>query len=305
MRPSHVGLGQRLLWRLEAFGFDLISTLMRLLPVEAASSLGGSLFKTLGPLTSLHRTVTRNIDLAFPDIDLAERQRIAHASWEHLGRMAAEFTMLDRLTPASGRIEVVGGERLRNLAENKVSAVLISGHFSNFEIMAAAIVDSGLRCQITYRAANNPYFDARIVRARRSYGVTLFSPKGVDGSRELLQAMNRGESVAFLNDQKFGGGIAAPFFGRIAHTASGPTRMALRGDGKLVPMSVQRVKGARFRVVVHEPIVLERTGDREADLAAGVAQVNAFVEARVRERPEEWWWVHKRWPSEAYAKAKG
>jgi len=304
MRPSKVGLGQALLWRLEAFGFDLVSALVRLLPVEAASSFGGGLFGMLGPLTGLNRTVERNIELAFPDMDPAERKRIARSSWEHLGRMAAEFTMLDRLTPASGRIEVVGGERLRHIAENNIPAVLISGHFSNFEIMAAAIVASGVRCQITYRAANNPHFDARIVRNRRSYGVELFSPKGSDGSRELLQAMKRGESVALLNDQKFGGGIAAPFFGHIAYTASGPTRMALRGDGRLVPMSVQRVKGARFRVVVHEPIVLVRTGDRNADLAAGVAQVNAFVEARVRERPEEWWWVHKRWPNEAYA-AKG
>jgi len=302
MRPKRVGLGQRLLWRLEVLGYDLVSALVRLLPVEAASSFGAALFGTLGPLIPLNRLVERNIELAFPEKDRAERKRVAHASWEHLGRMAAEFTMLDRLTPASGRIEVVGGERLRELAANNISAVLISGHFSNFEIMAAAIVDSGLRCQITYRAANNPYFDARIVRARRSYGVTLFSPKGVDGSRELLQAMNRGESVAFLNDQKFGGGIAAPFFGHIAYTAAGPTRMALGGDGRLVPMSVQRIRGARFRVVVHEPIVLERTGDRKADLAAGVAQVNAFVEARVRERPEEWWWVHKRWPNEAYPK---
>jgi Kdo2-lipid IVA lauroyltransferase/acyltransferase len=301
MRSKTAGLGQRLLWRLEAFGFDLISGLIRLLPVEAASSLGATIFRSLGPLIPLNRLVENNLLLAFPEMDRAERQRIALASWEQLGRMAAEFTMLDRLTPASGRIEVVGGERLRHLAEHNIPAVLISGHFSNFEIMAAVIVASGLRCQITYRAANNPYFNDRIVRARRSYGVELFSPKGVDGSRELLQAMNRGESVAFLNDQKFGGGIAAPFFGHIAHTAAGPTRMALRGDGRLFPMSVQRTQGARFRVVVHEPIVLTRTGDREADLAAGVAQVNAFVEARVRERPEEWWWVHKRWPNEAYA----
>lgn len=303
MRPSRVGLGQRLLWRLEVFGFDLVSAGLRLLPVEAASNLGASVFGTLGPLTGLHRVVTRNIELAFADMDPAEQRRIAQASWEHLGRMAAEFTMLDRLTPASGRIEVVGAERLRHIAENNIPAVLISGHFSNFEIMAAVIVDCAVRCQVTYRAANNPYFDERIVQARRSYGVELFSPKGVDGSRELLQAMNRGESVAFLNDQKFGDGVAAPFFGRTAHTAAGPTRMALRSDGRLVPMSVQRTKGARFKVIIHEPIVLARTGDRKADLAAGVAQVNAFVEARVRERPEEWWWVHKRWPNEAYAKA--
>jgi KDO2-lipid IV(A) lauroyltransferase len=301
MRPKTVRLSQRALWRLEVFGYDLVAALIRLLPVEAASGLGAAIFRTLGPVIPLNRLVQQNLELAFPELAREERARIGKESWEHLGRMAAEFTMLDRLTPASGRVEMVGLERFEELARTNHPAVLISGHFSNFEMMAAVIVASGLRCQITYRAANNPYFDQRIVQARRSYGVTMFSPKGIDGSRELLQAMNRGESIAFLNDQKFGGGVAAPFFGHIAHTAAGPTRMALRGDGRLFPMSVQRTKGARFRVVIHEPIVLTRTGDREADLAAGVAQVNAFVEARVRERPEEWWWVHKRWPNEAYA----
>jgi KDO2-lipid IV(A) lauroyltransferase len=304
MRSQQASLGQRLLWRLEVLGFDLIRALIRLLPVETASNFGAWLLGGLGPRTPLQRLVERNIELAFPEKDAAERARIAKESWRHLGRMGAEFTMLDRLTPASGRVEVVGRERLEAIARDNIPAVLISGHFSNFEIMAAVIVDSGVRCQVTYRAANNPHFDARIVRARRSYGVELFSPKGVDGSRELLKAMKRGESVSFLNDQKFGDGVPLPFFGHIAYTAAGPTRMALSRDGRLVPMSVQRTTGARFRVVIHEPIVLERTGDRKADVAAGVAQINAFVEARVRERPEEWWWVHKRWPNEAYPKRK-
>jgi KDO2-lipid IV(A) lauroyltransferase len=103
-----------------------------------------------------------------------------------------------------------------------------------------------------------------------------------------------------MNDQKFNAGPAAPFFGRPAHTASGPTHLALKFGAALQPMSVQRLKGARFRVIVHDPIPLARTGDRAADLQAGVEKVNAFVEARVRERPAEWFWVHKRWPAAAY-----
>ena len=178
--------------------------------------------------------------------------------------------------------------------------MLISGHFSNWEVMAAAIVHLGVRCQITYRAANNPLIDQRIIEGRRRYGVQLLAPKGGDGSREILDAMKRGESVAILNDQKFNGGVAAPFFGRTVHTAPGATRLALRFGCEMIPLSVQRTRGARFRVVVHEALPLPRTGDRAADIAAGVAAVNAFVEARVRERPHEWFWVHKRWPAEAY-----
>ena len=65
-------------------------------------------------------------------------------------------------------------------------------------------------------------------------------------------------------------------------------------------MSVQRLPSARFRVTVHDPILLEDTGERERDVEAGVRKINAFVEDRIRERPAEWFWVHKRWPSAAY-----
>jgi KDO2-lipid IV(A) lauroyltransferase len=107
-----------------------------------------------------------------------------------------------------------------------------------------------------------------------------------------------------MNDQKFNAGLSVPFFGAPAMTAPGPTRYALRFDTVLQPMSVQRLQGARFRVVVHPPIELENTGHRQHDVAAGVAKVNAFMEERIRERPAEWFWVHKRWPREVYGEAK-
>ena len=105
-----------------------------------------------------------------------------------------------------------------------------------------------------------------------------------------------------MNDQKFNGGVAAPLFGVTAHTAPGPSRLALRYDAPLQPMSVERKDKAHFRVVVHPEIRLERTGDRTADIEAGVRRINAFIEDRIRARPAEWWWVHKRWPNELYKK---
>lgn len=287
-------------WRVEALGFDLISAVLRRFPVDWVSSLGAALFKRLGPLTRSHRIAGRNIDLAFPNLTRSEREALLAAQWDNLGRTFFEFPLTDRLTPRSGRVEVVGRERLEAIAASRTPAVLISGHFANWEVMAAVIVDAGVECQVTYRAANNPYIDERIKAGRARYGVRLFAPKGGEGARDLLEAMQRGESVALMNDQKFNGGLAAPFFGRIVHTASGPTRLALKFGSMLQPMSVQRTGGARFRVVVHEPIRLERTGDRAQDLETGVRKVNAFMEARIRERPGEWFWVHRRWPWEAY-----
>lgn len=291
---------QNLIWRAEALGFDLASAALRLLPVDWVSGLGAALFKALGPLTGSHRIAERNIRLAFPELDARGRAALLKAQWDNLGRTFFEFPLSDRLTPESGRVDVVGAERLAAIAASGRPAVFVSGHLANWEVMASVIVNAGLPCQITYRAANNPYVDRRIKQGRARYGVRLFAPKGGEGARELLEAMDRGESVALMNDQKFNGGPAVPFFGIPANTASGPTRLALRCGVDLQPMSVQRLGGARFRVVVHEPIPVVDTGDRAADLEAGVAKVNAFVEARVRERPAEWFWVHKRWPKSAY-----
>jgi KDO2-lipid IV(A) lauroyltransferase len=294
---------ERLLWRLEAAGFDLVAGLLRLAPVDVASGFGGWLLRTLGPHSGADRTIRRNLELAFPERSQAERDAIRIASWEELGRFVAEFTMLDRLTPASGRVEVIGAERLAAIAKGGEPVLMISGHFSNFEIMAAAIVSAGVRCQVSYRPANNPYFDERVVRARASYGVTSLAPKGAGGAREIMRALHRGESVAMLIDQKFNAGVASPIFGHMAHTSAGPVKLAHRIGGKVTPLAVRRLKGARFQVEVYEPIVLAATGDAEADTEAGVRQLNAFIEDRVRERPESWFWAHKRWPKSMYKKA--
>ncbi|MDO9473374.1 MAG: lysophospholipid acyltransferase family protein [Caulobacter sp.] len=299
-KPRPSGL-QGLVWRFEAVGFDLLTAICRLFPVDVISDFGGAAARLIGPLTSTHRTARENLMLAFPDMDEAERQRLLTAQWDNTGRTMFEFPLMDRILPSTGRVEMVNAERLAEISRDREAVVFVSGHLSNWEVMPAAIVDQGVDCLMTYRAANNPYVDKRIRDARYRYGVRLFAPKGGEGAKELLEALGNGQSVALMNDQKFNAGLPVPFFGHPAMTAPGPTRLALRFGTVLQPMSVERLKGARFRVIVHPPIAVERTGDRAADIEAGVRKVNAFLEDCVRKRPEEWFWVHRRWPNETYA----
>lgn len=290
-------------WMLEAALFDAISGLARLFPIDSVSNFGGSLFRRLGPLTRAHRIAERNLRIAFPEADDAEITRLLRAQWIELGRSLSEFLVLDRVVADTDRLQVEREAALSAIAAGEGPVVFISGHFSCFELMAAAIIKAGVKCQITYRAMNNPYVDASVRKNRFRYGVRLFAPKGLEGARELMKGLQRGESVALMNDQKFNGGVAAPLFGHMAHTAPGPATFALRFGIPLQPMSVQRVgPGARFKVIVHDQIRLEDTGDREADIAAGVRRINAFIEDRVRARPTEWFWVHRRWPNEEYRK---
>jgi KDO2-lipid IV(A) lauroyltransferase len=300
MTETPAKIRQIVAWRFEAFAFDCAQFLSRQFPVDVVSDFGSWLARKLGPLSSAHRVAEANLRVVFPHAPDAEIARLLDAQWGETGRWFVEFLILDRIVAEPGRVEVEGAERLAALAEGGGQAVLISGHFSTFEVMSATIVRAGVRCQITYREANNPYVDRRIAEIRRRYGVTLFAPKGTDGARALLRALARGESVALMNDQKFNGGVAAPFFGLAAYTAPGPASFALRFGIPIQPMSVQRREKARFKVIVHEPFRLTDTGNREADIRAGVMRINAFMEERILARPTEWFWVHRRWPNELY-----
>jgi KDO2-lipid IV(A) lauroyltransferase len=291
---------QDVIWRLEAVGFQALFAFLRLLGVERASALGGWLLRSLGPLTGTQKTVMRNLRIAFPEMPPDRREALAREQWDRTGRTFAELAVMDQLTPAGGRVEVVGMERLHALRDSGRPAVLISGHLANFEVMAAVIMASGVPCQVTYRAANNPYVDALIRKSRERYGIRLFAPKG-DGTRDLMAGMKRGDSIALLVDQKYNQGPEVEFFGQPVNASPGAARLALKFGTVMQPLSVVRLPGARFRVTAHEPITVRETEDKAAAVLAGIQAANRFVEDRVREVPEDWFWVHKRWPDRVYA----
>lgn len=292
------GLRQDIVWRLEALAFQVLFGFLRLIGVEGASAFGGGLLRWLGPLTGTHKTVRRNLRIAFPEMEAAELDRLAIDQWEQTGRTFAELAVMDRLTPEGGRVDVVGLDRLHAVRDSGQPVVLISGHLANFEVMAAVIMAAGVPCQVTYRAANNPYVDALIRKSRERYGIRLFAPKG-DGTRELMAGMKRGDSIALLVDQKYNQGPEVEFFGQPVNASPGAARLALKFGTVMLPLSVVRLPGVRFRVTAHDPIAVGGTDKAQAVLD-GIQAVNRFVEDRVREVPVDWFWVHKRWPDAVY-----
>ncbi len=295
---------QRLQWRIETLAWDVLYWApMKALGPERASNVAGGLFRRLGPLFSQHRTAVRNLRLAFPDWDEARIQKVAREAWENLGRTAGELPHLPRIDLNDGRrVEVVHAERLDAIRMSGRGAVVISGHFANWEVMAAVICQRPVDCLVTYRMLNNPHIDRRLNRVRLSYGIGVLAPKGL-GTRELMRALSSGRAVALMNDQKFNQGLALPFFGHDAMTAPGATRLAYKYGVPIVPVSTVRTGPARFRVTVHPSIEPLASGDIDADVARTVGEINRFIEARVREAPGQWFWQHRRWPREAWKEA--
>lgn len=291
-----------LLHRIEDFGFGAYMGHFAKMPIEKAARQGGALLRRLGPLSSAHTTALRNLRLAFPNETERWRRDVADAMWDGIGRTVGEFPHLPEIRAYTNdsRITVKNAERLDAIRESGKGAVFISGHFSNWELMPVAIAQRPCPCQMTYRPANNPLIDARILKIRQGYGAKLQSAKGKEGGMGLLRALSRGDSVALMNDQKYNEGVAAPLFGHDCMTADGPTRLAMRFGALLQPMSVKRVGDARFEAVVHEPIPVPESA---AGIVDTVRLINAFMEAHIRAAPEQWFWVHRRWSKETWAKA--
>lgn len=302
---AKAGFMRRAVWRLEALIYDVIGLLLKPFSFDAISGFGGWLLRRIGPLTSKHHIAETGLRTAFPDAPEAEITQWLTEQWDNTGRTFAEFLILHRIKvfEEPSRVIVHGLEHLENLRVTGGAAVIVTGHFANWEIMAAVLTQSGLPVQITYRKINNPYIDKRVRAKREAYGTKLLVPKsGPRGARQLLGALSNGESVALLNDQKFNQGLALPFFGVDAMTAPGPTRLALKSGAPILLLSITRNK-AQFEMTIEPPLYLNNTGNRTKDTETGVRQIIAFTEDRIRENPGQWFWVHRRWPKTLYKKS--
>jgi KDO2-lipid IV(A) lauroyltransferase len=292
-------LRRRVRYPLEAVAASLVFGFFGLFTATTASALGGFLGRVLGPWLPPSRIADRNLRQFLPEKTRSERKAIIRGVWDNLFRVAAEMPHLDALwnEGTDGNVEVLGKEHWDALIASGRPAVIFTAHIGNWEILPVGARSYGKRVGVTYRQANNPIVNELINKQRQAFDTTLI-PKGPDGARELVRFMKRGEWIALLLDQKMNDGIPVPFFGVPAMTAPGAVHLALRFKCPLLPTRVERLGGTRFRVTVYPPIMVPE-GDRTQATYNAMVQINGLIEQWVRERPEQWFWVHNRWPAES------
>ena len=250
----------------------------------------------IGPFLGISKHARRNIKRAFPELSESDIADVIRGMWDNLGRVAAEYPHLRKIGvfEPGGRVEIHGLEHINRAVASGRRMIIFSGHIANWEIAALAAVQYGISVAQIYRAANNPLVDRMIARFRDDRGE--FIPKGAVAARRAIAALRRGAHLTLLADQKMNDGIPVPFFGRLAMTAPALASLALRFDCDVLPLRVERLDGARFRVTVFPPLPLTRSGEPHADAAALMVRVNALLETWIRDRPEQWLWLHRRWP---------
>ena len=302
--PSLIDLRHRLEYGLLRAGV----TLFRLLPVDLAVSLSARVWRITGPRSRRHARALSNLQLAFPEMTTAEREGIALAMWENMGRVVAEMMLLDRIVKQPDRMEIVNQETLTSRIGQPGPQIGVTLHMGNWELAAWGCAACGAKLAGVYRPLVNPYVD-RMLRKQREplYSGGLFAkggahdkgPAGQRTARRMTDFVRQGGHLAFVIDQVDRRGIAIPFSGGEARFTPVPTMIARHVGARIWMARCLRIgKGTRFRIELKE-LEVKRTKNREDDIRDITCAIFSQFESWIREAPDQWLWFNTRWVHES------
>jgi KDO2-lipid IV(A) lauroyltransferase len=246
----------------------------------------------------LRRTGLRNLEIAFPQMPAAERERLLRRLYRHLGRQLAEFCRMPRYTRDNtrGLIRYEGLEHYLAARERGQGVLIITGHLGAWELSSFWHSLMGYPMTMVIRRLDNPRVDRLVNGIRCLHGNRVVHKD--DFARGLLAAMRQGDTVGILMDTNMTPpqGVFVPFFGTPACTASGLARVALRTGAAVLPgFLVWEDAEQQFVLRFGPEIPLLRTGDDERDIVENTARFTAAIEESIRCSPDQWLWVHRRW----------
>jgi KDO2-lipid IV(A) lauroyltransferase len=268
-------------------------SLFKILGLRISSAIGGKIFEIIGPLFRSRNLIHSNIKKALPDINLKDLNNITKLMWNNYGRVFAEYMFIKdfRTDRSSSKIKIEGQEILDKIKREGKPVVFISGHFSNFELMAMHIEKSGIKLSAIYRPLNNIFLNKIMERIRKKYICKNQIKKGIGGMKKLINLKKENYSTALMIDQRVSEGILSNFFNHKALTTTVPAQLVKKYRIPVVPIFIERINDINFRIVIKNPVNF----NNELSIKDITEQLNRILEQMILFKPEEWIWSHNRW----------
>ncbi len=269
----------------------LFLTIARRVPFNLRSRLGGRFVGfTAAVLPGIRKRIERNLALIFPDMSAADVKSLRQRNAYIMGRTLTEILFNeDQLTDhVPFEVSGPGLATIEDAAAQGKGAILVSGHFGQWDATRILLKERGLEVGAIYRPNNNPFYEPYFLRGIEAAGQPIF-PRGNEGLKAMIRHLRKGGRVAILADQHLDEGAVLPLLGRPSYTTLSPAQMALRHKAPLVPVwGIRDDKAGIVRVVLEEPIAHSTPEEM-------MTAFNASLEARIRANPEQWHWAHRRW----------
>ena len=264
-----------------------------ILGANFASKLSGKIFEKIGPHFRSKKVIHSNIKRAFPNINEKNLKNIETSMWNNYGRVFAEYMFMKNFRSGNlaSNITIEGEEILDELKKNKKQVVFISGHLSNFELMAMNLEKKGINLATIYRPLNNIFLNKIMEKIRKKYICKNQIKKGVGGLKNLVKLKRKNFSTALMIDQRVSEGILSNFFNKKALTTSIPAQLVKKFNIPIVPVYIEREKDIKYKIKIDNPLIFSN----ENSIQYITDELNKVLEKMILKKPDHWIWSHNRW----------
>ena len=267
--------------------------LFKILGLNFSSKIGGKLFEKIGPLFRSKKIIHANIKRALPDISHENLNEIVKLMWNNYGRVFAEYIFIKdfRNGKYSSNIKIEGQDILEKIKQTEQQVIFVSGHLSNFELMAMHLEKTGIKLSAIYRPLNNIFLNPLMEKIRKKYICKHQIKKGIGGMKKLMSLKKENFSTALMIDQRVSEGIFSNFFDQRALTTTIPAQLIKKFKIPVVPIHIQRNNGPNFKITIQKPIIFSE----ETSIQNITDKLNYVLENLIKIKPEQWIWSHNRW----------
>ena len=258
-----------------------------------SSRLSGKIFELIGPFFRSKTIIHSNIKRAIADVESKNLENITKLMWNNYGRLFAEYMFIKdfRDGKLSNKIQINGQEILDKIKKSNKQVIFISGHFSNFELMAMCLEKAGIKLSAIYRPLNNIFLNIIMERIRKRYICKYQIKKGIGGVKKLIDLKKNNFSTALMIDQRVSEGILSNFFNQKALTTTLPAQLVMKFHIPVVPVYIERINDLNFKISVSDPINFSK----DTSIEIITEELNQILEKMILKNPEQWIWSHNRW----------
>ena len=283
---------KKIIYFIEFLLVEFLFIICKIIGYKSASNLGFFIGKNFGNFFRKKKSIIENLHKSKIAIKISENQFVNNVLGNY-GRILAEYPFLKdfRKNKLEQFIKIDGIENLNKIKNNNKPVVFISGHFNNFELMAMQIEKNGINLAAIYRPLNNVFLNKTMEQIRTKYICKNQIRKGRSGTRQILENLKKGNSIALMIDQRVTQGIKIDFFGNLASTTTIPAQIIKKYECDLVPIYIERLEKYNFKMYVSQPIAINSEKSQE-EISK---HLNKILEKMILKNPDQWIWTHNRW----------
>ncbi|MBE0414147.1 lysophospholipid acyltransferase family protein [Yoonia sp.] len=281
--------GTRADWLADKVLRGLIGTALALPYEKRVPMMGSALRRAIGPLLGYRQRAEANLAFIYPDMPAADRRALAEACCDNFGRTLIENYAWAEFGARVADTRPTGGGLvpLAEAAKDRRPVIFVTAHFGNHEAPRQVLTHMGHTIGGLYRPMQNPFFNAHYAKTMTSWGGPVFE-QGRRGTMGFARHLKSGGMGTLLFDVA-ASGIALPFLGKPAHTATSAADIALKLDALVIPyFGIRQADGMSFAVEIEDPVP-------HGPPATMMADMTARLEAQIARSPAQWFWVHRRW----------